>query len=147
MDAFCSQCTSFESADQLSTRQLSVGPGPEELEDPQLSAGLRLKEPPGDGRCGSSFVCRQLDRDVHGVVEGDEKIANMHANAEKFDPRAEGDSIFTADHIVTLNSMSGLRRFSFWAPPSGMARCAFVCTVLYSKGNQRALKPNLFLTE
>lgn len=81
MDTLRFSNNSFDSAPQL-----NVGTDPEEL---NVDAGL--EEPAGDGRCGSSFACRKLDRDVHAIAEDDGKIANMQADAEKFDPRAEGD--------------------------------------------------------
>ncbi len=84
--------TSFDSSPQLNVRA-----GAEELGNPQLDVDAGLEEPVGDGRCDSSYVCWQLDRDVHAIAEDDGKIANIHANAEKFDPRAEGDSIVTAN--------------------------------------------------
>ena len=37
-----------------------------------------------------TFVSSYLDRDVHATVETSPKIKEIHAQAEKFDPRVEG---------------------------------------------------------
>jgi len=79
--------------------QLHVRPSPEELEDPQLRVDSGLEDPAGGVCCGSSHVSCQL-HDVHAIAEDDRKIANMHANAEKFDPRAEGNSVHHGQHIL-----------------------------------------------
>lgn len=76
---------------RICSPQLNVEADLQDLEDLQRSVSSSLEEPPRDGQCGSSFACGQLDRDVHAIAEDDGKIANMHADAEKFDPRAEGD--------------------------------------------------------
>ncbi|CAN0272984.1 unnamed protein product [Scytosiphon promiscuus] len=44
----------------------------------------------GDAERGAvAYICKKLDHDVHAPVEESSTVAEIHANAENFDPRVE----------------------------------------------------------